>query len=292
MASTYTNPAAGRYGRPGMSGELRERPVAQRGARHDRSKAAMDLALALLLLIPAGVAIAVLTLLVRATSRGSGIYRQERVGKDGRRFIMFKIRTMAVNAESHTGPVWTQPNDARVTPLGRILRKLHLDELPQIFNVLRGEMSFVGPRPERPEFVRVLSEAIPQYRDRHAVRPGITGLAQIDLPPDTDLQSVRRKLVLDLDYIERGNLWLDTRLLLCTALRIVKIHEGVLTWILGLRRPEQLAVLEQTFEAQSSAQEATPETILLQAANVAASDRHLTMFPHREPNFVTSRKPR
>ena len=164
-------------------------------------------------------------LLVRATSKGPGIYQQMRVGKDGRRFMMYKIRTMRVDAEAASGPVWTQPHDPRVTYLGEILRKLHLDELPQIFNVLRGEMSFVGPRPERPEFVRVLSETVPRYRDRLAVRPGITGLAQINLPPDSDLMSVRRKLALDLDYIERGNLWLDARLFLCTALRVIKVPE-------------------------------------------------------------------
>ena len=146
-----------------------------------------------------------------------------------------------------------------MTPLGRILRKLHLDELPQILNVLRGEMSFVGPRPERPELAAVLSETIPRYRDRLAVRPGITGLAQIDLPPDTDLMSARRRLLLDLDYIECGSLWLDARLLLCTALRIVKIPEDVLTRTLGLRRPVQFALLERTIEAPSKSEEAAPK---------------------------------
>jgi hypothetical protein len=105
-----------------------------------------------------------------------------------------------------------------VTPVGRVLRKLHLDELPQLFNVLRGDMSLVGPRPERPEFVGPLSDAIPGYAERHRVRPGVTGLAQIQLPPDTDVESVRRKLVLDRCYARRCGLWLDLRILLGTAL--------------------------------------------------------------------------
>jgi lipopolysaccharide/colanic/teichoic acid biosynthesis glycosyltransferase len=234
-----------------------------------RWKMTLDLVAALVLLAPVGAVIALLVLLVRATSKGPGIYRQPRVGKGGRHFVMFKIRTMAADAEHGSGPVWTQPRDPRVTFVGRILRKLHLDELPQIFNVLRGEMSFVGPRPERPEFVRVLAEAIPHYRDRLAVRPGITGLAQIHLPPDTDLASVRNKLVLDLHYIERGNLWLDVRLMLCTALRIVKVHESFLTRVLGLRRPEHFGLLEAAGRTSSGAAEATPETILTQAAQAA-----------------------
>jgi lipopolysaccharide/colanic/teichoic acid biosynthesis glycosyltransferase len=202
-------------------------------AAYFRWKAAIDLAIASLLLVPVSAMIAILVLLVRATSRGPGIYRQMRVGKDGRRFMMYKIRTMRQDAEAQCGPVWTQPHDPRVTLVGWFLRKLHLDELPQIFNVLRGEMSFVGPRPERPEFVRVLTEAIPGYRNRLAVRPGVTGLAQVNLPPDTDLRSVRRKLVLDCQYVQNAGPWLDVRLLLCTAARIFRIS---LVRVLGLRR--------------------------------------------------------
>ena len=169
-----------------------------------RWKPAIDWTVALLLLVPAGAIVAILVLLVRATSKGPGLYRQIRVGKDGRHFTIYKIRTMRADAEAASGPVWTRPHDPRITLLGRILRKLHLDELPQIFNVLRGEMSFIGPRPERPEFVSVLAAAVPGYRQRLAVRPGITGLAQVNLPSDTDLSSVRRKLVLDCEYLQRG----------------------------------------------------------------------------------------
>jgi lipopolysaccharide/colanic/teichoic acid biosynthesis glycosyltransferase len=224
-----------------------------------------DFALAVVLLPPALVMIAFLVVLVRLSSRGPGIYSQERVGKGGKRFTMYKIRTMAVDAESQSGPVWTQPSDLRVTSLGCVLRKLHLDELPQIFNVLRGQMSFVGPRPERPEFVRVLSEVVPDYRQRLAVRPGITGLAQINLPPDSDLMSVRRKLALDLDYIENNSIWLDVRLVFCTVCRMVKIHEALLTRVLRLERDKILAAIEATAEAAFSPLQATPEAILVQA---------------------------
>ena len=251
---------------------LRDDSATQRCARYFRWKVALDFAIAALLLVPVGAMTAILVLLVRATSKGPGIYRQLRVGKDGRCFTIYKIRTMRIDAEAASGPVWTKPNDPRRTFLGRILRKLHLDEFPQIFNVLRGEMSFVGPRPERPEFVRVLSETIPRYRDRLFVRPGITGLAQINLPPDSDVMSVRRKLVLDLDYIEHGNLWLDVRLLFCTALRIVKVNESFLIAILGLQRPEPYIVVDLAAEACSGPKEVLPVTILPQSARTSSSN--------------------
>ena len=111
--------------------------------------------------------------------------------------------------------------------------RLHLDELPQLVNVLKGEMSLVGPRPERPEFVHVLAEQIPGYNRRLVILPGVTGLAQVNLPPDTDLESVRRKLVLDCEYVERAGLWLDIRLVLCTAFRLVRVS---MVNPLGLRR--------------------------------------------------------
>jgi lipopolysaccharide/colanic/teichoic acid biosynthesis glycosyltransferase len=205
----------------------------QRHAAYFGWKVAIDLAVAYLLLVPVSAAIVILVLLVRATSRGPGIFRQVRVGKDGRHFMMYKIRTMRVDAEAASGPVWTQPHDPRVTFMGRLLRKLHLDELPQLYNVLRGEMSFVGPRPERPEFVPILSQALPGYRNRLVVRPGITGLAQLNLPPDSDLLSVRRKLVLDCEYVRTAGLWLDCRLVACTAARMLRL---TLLGVLGLRR--------------------------------------------------------
>ncbi|WP_347244399.1 sugar transferase [Thermogutta sp.] len=177
-----------------------------------------------------------LVLLVRLTSPGPGLYRQLRVGKNGKLFWIYKIRTMYCDAEKETGPVWTAENDPRITPVGRMLRRFHLDELPQLLNVLKGEMTLIGPRPERPEFAQVLAKAIPGYLQRCAVLPGITGLAQINLPPDSDLDSVRRKLVLDLEYIERGNFWLDARIFLCTALKLVGLPGLRIARWLGLTR--------------------------------------------------------
>jgi hypothetical protein len=123
-----------------------------------------------------------------------------------------------------------------VTGLGYWLRRLHLDELPQLLNVLRGEMSLIGSRPERPEFVHVLADQIPGYLNRLMVHPGITGLAQINLPPDTDLESVRRKLVVDMDYVRTASLWLDLRIMVCTALRMAWIKGPTVTRALGLER--------------------------------------------------------
>jgi lipopolysaccharide/colanic/teichoic acid biosynthesis glycosyltransferase len=257
MSLTSRSAIGNAYHRRSEFGALGGVPASQRRAGYFRWKGAVDLVISVLLLIPAGAVIAVLVLLVRWTSKGPGIYRQMRVGKDGRRFMMYKIRTMRVDAEAGTGPVWTQPQDPRVTVLGGILRKMHLDELPQIFNVLRGEMSLVGPRPERPEFVRVLSEAIPGYRNRLAVRPGITGLAQINLPPDTDLRSVRRKLVLDCEYVHDAGLWLDLRLFLCTAGRMFRVS---LVRVLGLHRD---VILPDSADPSMDADPVLGEAVLL-----------------------------
>jgi lipopolysaccharide/colanic/teichoic acid biosynthesis glycosyltransferase len=192
-------------------------------AGYFRWKPHVSRVLAALLLIPGLPLIGLLCLVVRITSRGPAIYRQLRVGRHGTLFTMLKIRTMRHDAERISGPTWTQVNDPRTTRMGRLLRKLHLDELPQLINVLRGEMDLIGPRPERPEFTQVLAREIPGYLDRLEVLPGITGLAQVNLPPDTDLESVRRKLVLDLDYVRTGNAWLDFRMMFCTSLRLLGI---------------------------------------------------------------------
>jgi lipopolysaccharide/colanic/teichoic acid biosynthesis glycosyltransferase len=244
-------------------------------ARYFRWKGPLDRCMAVILLIPGVPLIGLLIALVRATSRGPAIYRQKRVGKDGHRFMMYKIRTMRHDAEAATGPVWTQMQDPRVTPVGRVLRRLHLDELPQLFNVLKGEMSLVGPRPERPEFVRVLAEAIPGYRNRLAVKPGVTGLAQINLPPDSDLASVQRKIVLDCEYVERGGLWLDVRLILCTFLRIFKISEFWLQRLFGLHREARIEVLPgdaSDATDNSVADQPTPASILVRISNLPAAE--------------------
>ena len=212
-----------------------------------------DPILAAILLIPGLPLIGILVALIRLTSKGPGIFRQRRVGKHGRPFTMYKLRTMAHNAEAGTGPVWTQSGDPRVTWLGRVLRKLHLDELPQLFNILKGEMALIGPRPERPEFVEILAELVPGYAERLAVRPGVTGLAQINLPPDSDLLSVWRKLQLDLEYIETAGLFLDLRMFFCTSVRLVALPGEVVKRLFCLRRkpPEMPTDVEWILTANS-----------------------------------------
>lgn len=160
--------------------------------------------------------VAILSVLVRLTSRGPAFFRQVRVGRGGELFSMYKLRTMRADAEKESGPVWSQRNDPRVTWVGRWLRATHLDELPQLWNVVRGDMDLFGPRPERPEFTALLARHIPSYHDRLHILPGITGLAQINLPPDSDIDSVRQKLEWDLAYVERASLSMDLRLACCT----------------------------------------------------------------------------
>jgi sugar transferase (PEP-CTERM system associated) len=161
--------------------------------------------------------IMVLTALaVRLTSPGAVLYRQTRVGLDGSLFTVYKFRSMRIDAEAGTGAVWAQKDDPRVTTVGRIIRRVRFDEFPQLFNVLRGEMSIVGPRPERPEFVKALNEQIPYYRQRHCVRPGITGWAQINYKYGDTLQDTITKLEYDLYYIKNMSMSLDTYILFHT----------------------------------------------------------------------------
>jgi lipopolysaccharide/colanic/teichoic acid biosynthesis glycosyltransferase len=199
-------------------------------------KRGLDCALALAVAVVAVPVALVAMLVVRLSSRGPAIYTQRRVGYGGRPFTIYKIRTMIHNCESLTGPRWCVPGDPRVTGVGTVLRRLHIDELPQLWNVLRGDMSLVGPRPERPEFVTRLARKIPHYEARHAVLPGITGLAQLFLPPDTEVAHVERKLVFDLDYARRQGLVLDLRILFCTALKICGLPVAALRKMLPVRR--------------------------------------------------------
>jgi lipopolysaccharide/colanic/teichoic acid biosynthesis glycosyltransferase len=207
------------------------------GGFYPRIKPSLDSAMALVLLVLAAPVMFAVMLLVRLTSRGPAIYSQQRLGKGGRVFTIYKIRTMYQDSERHSGAIWSVPGDPRITPVGRILRFTHLDELPQLFNVLLGDMSLVGPRPERPEFLPKLERTLPAYRRRLAVRPGVTGLAQVQLPPDTDLASVRRKLDYDLFYVERMNSWLDVRILVATALKCVGVPFAAIGLLLGLPGP-------------------------------------------------------
>ena len=186
---------------------------------------AIDVGLALagtLLLLPAMLLVAVL---IKLSSSGPVLYRQTRVGQDGVPFTLYKFRSMYEDAEKHTGAVWSTANDPRIMPLGRLLRKLRLDEIPQLFNVLRREMSLVGPRPERPEFVQVLSEQIPYYRQRHAVKPGITGWAQINYKYGANFEDAVRKLEYDLYYIKYMSQSLNNYILFAT-LKTMLLRRG------------------------------------------------------------------
>jgi len=166
--------------------------------------------------------IALLTaILIKLDSPGPVLYSQERVGKNGRAFRVYKFRSMRTDAE-RDGPVWaSREGDARVTRVGRVIRKIRVDEIPQFWNILRGEMNFVGPRPERPHFVRQLAEEIPFYEQRHLIPPGLTGWAQIKYPYGASIEDARQKLQYDLYYIKNQSLVLDAVILFETVKTIL-----------------------------------------------------------------------
>lgn len=195
-------------------------------------------------------------LLVRLTSHGPAFYTQMRLGRGGKPYVIYKLRSMYHDCERYSGIRWSTRGDNRVTPFGRFLRKSHIDELPQLWNVLRGEMSLIGPRPERPELVVSLEKALPRYRDRLLVKPGLTGLAQIQLPPDTDLESVRRKLVLDRVYVHERSFWLDLRIYLATIAYLVGVpYKTVGRWFAlpyELREENQMTENAQAVQLQAT----------------------------------------
>jgi exopolysaccharide biosynthesis polyprenyl glycosylphosphotransferase len=162
----------------------------------------------------------VLAVLIKLTSKGPVFFKQPRVGRNGKIFEIIKLRTMHLDAEQSTGPIWAKPNDPRITPVGKFLRMTHLDEVPQLLNVLKGEMSLVGPRPERPVFVDRFRNQIPYYSERLRVKPGITGLAQVCHKYDETLRDVKRKLAYDLLYIQRMCLMVDLAILFMTVRRL------------------------------------------------------------------------
>lgn len=168
---------------------------------------------------------AVVAVAVKLTSPGPAFYSQERVGLNGRRFRILKFRSMHIYAEAHTGPIWATKDDPRVTPLGRWLRLLRLDELPQFFNVLQGHMALVGPRPERPEFCKILEEKIPFYHQRHSVKPGITGWAQINLKYAETVEDATAKLEYDLYYVKHLAPALDAYIIFHT-LKVMLLSRG------------------------------------------------------------------
>ncbi|HKC10484.1 MAG TPA: TIGR03013 family XrtA/PEP-CTERM system glycosyltransferase, partial [Vicinamibacteria bacterium] len=190
------------------------------------SKRVVEFVGASLLALAFAPILALVALLIRLDSRGPALFRQPRVGLQGRVFELYKLRTMRIDAEAATGPAWASPdNDPRVTRVGRILRKLRLDELPQFFNVLKGDMSFVGPRPERPHFVEKLRQVIPYYDERHTVRPGITGWAQVKFGYGSTIEDTECKLQFDLFYLKNMSLFLDLAILLDT-LKVMLLGRG------------------------------------------------------------------
>src|SRR5437867_2933027 len=223
----------------------------QDGNGYARLKAVMDIVLALALMALAAPLVIIAALMVKLTSRGPAFYSQTRLGLRGRPYTLYKIRTMRHNCEHLTGPCWSVLGDPRITRVGRFLRRTHLDELPQLWNVLRGEMSLVGPRPERPEFVAGLEVVVPYYRARLAVRPGMTGLAQVQLPADTDLASVRRKLAYDLYYVRQLSLWLDVRVLASTVLYVWGVPFPALCRLFWLPGREAVERVYEKWQAQA-----------------------------------------
>jgi exopolysaccharide biosynthesis polyprenyl glycosylphosphotransferase len=185
----------------------------------------LDILASLALLLLTLPLLLLVAMAIKLDSRGPIFYRQERVGQHHRKFHILKFRSMTVGAEKPGAAVWAAVRDSRVTRVGRFIRLTRIDEIPQAINILRGEMAFVGPRPERPVFVEQLIAAIPHYADRAAVRPGLTGWAQVKHPYGASIDDARDKLSYDLWYIRSRSLWLDLRIMLATV-RVVLRQAG------------------------------------------------------------------
>jgi lipopolysaccharide/colanic/teichoic acid biosynthesis glycosyltransferase len=214
-------------------------------------KAAVDRTITVLLMVVAVPMMALVALAIVLVDGRPVFYRQKRVGKGGRVFRIWKFRTMCPNAERATGAVWSSAGDPRVTALGRWLRCSHLDELPQLFNVLLGDMNLIGPRPERPEFVRELVRRLPRYKERLAVRPGITGLAQLCLGYDQSVTDVQQKATLDVQYIQTTSFLRDAKILAVTLPYIFKnlLHRWQYGWRVPTSSVDGAAVIAPTANA-------------------------------------------
>jgi len=185
------------------------------------TRADLDIVCALTGLILASPLLAITAALVKLTSQGPALYHQKRVGLHGREFTVHKFRSMRHDAEAGTGAVWATAGDARVTAVGKFIRRTRLDEIPQLWNVLIGDMSMVGPRPERPEFVGSLTEQIPFYGLRHSVRPGVTGWAQVRYTYGASVEDAMEKLQFDLFYIKHMTIAFDLFVLLSTVKTVI-----------------------------------------------------------------------
>jgi sugar transferase (PEP-CTERM system associated) len=188
-------------------------------------KRVASLVISLILTILFAPVILLIMALIKLDSRGPIFFGQERVGQDGQVFKLWKFRSMRDDAEKDTGPVWASQDDPRVTRVGRVLRRTRLDELPQLFNVLKGDMSMVGPRPERPHFVKELAEKIPFYHLRHSVKPGVTGWAQVSYHYGSSLADAIEKLQYDLFYVKNMSFLLDS-LVIFQTVKIVLFNRG------------------------------------------------------------------
>ncbi|MBN1421156.1 MAG: TIGR03013 family PEP-CTERM/XrtA system glycosyltransferase [Planctomycetes bacterium] len=190
------------------------------------AKRIVETAFALLFLAAASPVIVVVAILIKLDSKGPIFFRQERVGRGGRIFKVVKLRSMFADAEQRTGPVWASEGDPRVTRVGKWIRRFRIDEIPQMWNIIRGEMALVGPRPERPHFVEILKSEVPYYAKRHAVRPGLTGWAQVNYPYGSTIEDARRKLEYDFYYIKHVSLFLDLFILAKTFKTILVEQNG------------------------------------------------------------------
>lgn len=202
--------------------------------RYSLVKRLMDIILSFIAIIISIPLMLILGLLTKLTSRGPIFYTQTRIGKDGKPFKIIKFRTMRVDAEDGTGPVWAKPDDQRVTALGYYVRRLHLDEVPQFINILKGDMSLIGPRPERPFFIDTFKRQLQNYTHRLSVKPGLTGLAQVRYKYDESIDDVKKKLSYDLVYIRKMCFFLDLKVLFWTVGKIVSITKSLFAETRGI----------------------------------------------------------
>ncbi len=196
--------------------ELSPNPIARGDLFSRLLKRGFDIIMALGLLVFAMPLLVAVAIAVKLESKGPVFYRQTRIGRHGRSFEILKFRTMRVHAEED-GAVWAKANDSRVTRVGAFLRRSRIDEIPQAINILMGQMSFVGPRPERPEFIDLLVHELPHYEDRHLVKPGLTGWAQVNYPYGASVDDAREKLKYDLYYVKNFSLILDMFIIIKTV---------------------------------------------------------------------------